>query len=366
MDSTTELAGIGLGNMMIIFIPYSVMIGINTSLETLVARAAGRNNLRDCGLYLHRSILIISVVFVPVGMLLNYTGQILESIGIEEDVAAIAAAYVRQMLPGVLLNSYSDAIDLFLVPMGYYSTICILQTLVLPLHFIGCYVFVSIYEWGAVGAACAQNITAVVMLALVCVFVSLQPSIKEAWYFPTMKTFSNLYEFLRLAIPGMLMLLLENSNMQVLLLLAGLTNSEEMIAAQSLVVSIGDLLIIIPYGLALGIVTQVGQHLGHNDPGSAQLAYKVASTFSALLGFCTCLFLYVSRHLIISTYTDNEEIHDMAVRAFTSLCVALMFSWTAGQLSGTIKAVGAQGIASVSSLFCLLCIELPLSYYFGV
>ena len=162
------------------------------------------------------------------------------------------------------------------------------------------------------------------------------------------------------------MLLLENSNMQVLLLLAGLTNSEEMIAAQSLVVSIGDLLIIIPYGLALGIVTQVGQHLGHNDPGSAQLAYKVASTFSALLGFCTCVFLYVSRHLIISTYTDNEEIHDMAVRAFTSLCVALMFSWTAGQLSGTIKAVGAQGIASVSSLFCLLCIELPLSYYFGV
>lgn len=81
-----------------------------------------------------------------------------------------------------------------------------------------------------------------------------------------MKTFSNLYEFLRLAIPGMLMLLLENLNMQVLLLLAGLTNSEEMIAAQSLVVSIGDLLIIIPYGLALGIVTQVGQHLGHNDP----------------------------------------------------------------------------------------------------
>lgn len=85
-----------------------------------------------------------------------------------------------------------------------------------------------------------------------------------------------------------------------------------------------------------------------------------------LLGFCTCLFLYGSRHYIISIYTDNDEIRDMAIRAFTSLCVALMFSWTAGQLSGTIKAVGAQGIASVSSLLCILCIELPLSYYFGV
>jgi Na+-driven multidrug efflux pump len=54
------------------------------------------------------------------------------------------------------------------------------------------------------------------------------------------------------------MLLLENINMQLLLLLAGLMHSEEMIAAQTLVVSYAGLLIIIPYGLALGAVTLVG------------------------------------------------------------------------------------------------------------
>jgi Na+-driven multidrug efflux pump len=35
----TDLAAIGLGNMMIIIIPYSVMIGVNTALETFVSRA---------------------------------------------------------------------------------------------------------------------------------------------------------------------------------------------------------------------------------------------------------------------------------------------------------------------------------------
>ena len=39
MNDATHLAAIGLGNMMIIIIPYSVMIGVNTALETFVARA---------------------------------------------------------------------------------------------------------------------------------------------------------------------------------------------------------------------------------------------------------------------------------------------------------------------------------------
>jgi hypothetical protein len=46
-----------------------------------------------------------------------------------------------------------------------------------------------------------------------------------------MKTFQNLKEFLVLAIPGFLMLLLENSNMQVLLLYSGLIGNEDAIAA---------------------------------------------------------------------------------------------------------------------------------------
>ena len=65
-DDALDLAGIGLGNMMNVIVPYSVMIGINTALETFVSRAAGRNNLKDCGLYLHRSMLIITVIFIPV------------------------------------------------------------------------------------------------------------------------------------------------------------------------------------------------------------------------------------------------------------------------------------------------------------
>jgi len=171
MNSSTDLAGIGLGNMMIIIFPYSVMIGINTALETFVSRAAGRNNLKDCGLYLHRSILVISIIFIPVSIILCFTKQILTSIGIDEASAIVANSYVTTMLPGVLLNSYADSIDLFLIPLGYTVTICILQSLVVPFHIICCYIFVNYFEMGVQGAAIAHNITAFLTIFFLCTYV---------------------------------------------------------------------------------------------------------------------------------------------------------------------------------------------------
>jgi Na+-driven multidrug efflux pump len=44
---------------------YSLVVGMNTALETLVSQAYGRKNLRDCGLYLHRAILMIAIMLVP-------------------------------------------------------------------------------------------------------------------------------------------------------------------------------------------------------------------------------------------------------------------------------------------------------------
>lgn len=46
LGDSEQLAAVGLANMVIVLLPYSFMIGINTALETLVAQAFGSNNLR--------------------------------------------------------------------------------------------------------------------------------------------------------------------------------------------------------------------------------------------------------------------------------------------------------------------------------
>jgi MATE family multidrug resistance protein len=82
LNDTNSLAAVGLGNMLVALTAYSLVIGMNTALETLVSQAYGRQNLRDCGLYLHRSILMIMILLLPLGIALPYTSGALQYFGV--------------------------------------------------------------------------------------------------------------------------------------------------------------------------------------------------------------------------------------------------------------------------------------------
>ena len=77
----------------------------------------------------------------------------------------------------------------------------------------------------------ASNITAILTFIGQIVYASKLNSIKEAWYFPTRKTFQNLIPFIQLALPGILMLFLENMSMEMLVFLAGLYHDVNILAA---------------------------------------------------------------------------------------------------------------------------------------
>ena len=71
------------------------------------------------------------------------------------------------------------------------------------------------------------------------------------------------------------MLFLENLNMEVLGLMAGLLGTADQLAAQVIVVTIAELAMMVPYGLSLGAVTLVGQSLGAKKPEEASANAKL-------------------------------------------------------------------------------------------
>lgn len=84
LNDPVKLAAIGLGNMLNQLLPYTMMIGMNTALETLVSQAYGRNNIYDCGLFLHRSLMLITIMFIPIAVILYHSDSILIFVGIDE------------------------------------------------------------------------------------------------------------------------------------------------------------------------------------------------------------------------------------------------------------------------------------------
>ena len=200
---------------------------MNTALETLVSQAFGRENHYECGVFLHRAMLMITLMFIPVAFGVFYTQSMLELLGVESGPARLAQVYMVTYIPGLLLNSWGDSIDIFLIGMGYSNLIMYIQITVIPFHVLYCYIFIKYLDMDVAGAAWASNATALTTFLIQIVYCQFKESIRPAWFWPTRKTLDNLKGFLKLALPGVLMMFLDNLNMQVLILMASLLKNTD-------------------------------------------------------------------------------------------------------------------------------------------
>ena len=193
---------------------------------------------------------------------------------------------------------------------------------------------------GVIGAANAHNCTAVVTFILQFGYCRYCPDIKEAWYWPSLKIFRGLSDYLWLAIPGTLMLFFENLSMQALVLMAGATGDVNALAAQVLVVSIGELLLTFPYGLSLSAAAFVGNAMGARRPALAKSNSRIFFVFSAFIALAVCLTLSHYRHSIITLYGATLEVRNLADPTIRVFAIVFFCDWVQCSLGGIIKGVG--------------------------
>jgi len=102
------------------------------------------------------------------------------------------------------------------------------------------------------------------------------------------------------------MLFLENMNMEILVLMSGMLQNTDMMAAQVIVVTIAELSMMIPYGLSLGAVCLVGQSLGGNRPLEAQANFKLIAQTGTIAGLVFCWMAMLLRTPIVAIYSSSD------------------------------------------------------------
>lgn len=148
--------------------------------------------------------------------------------------------------------------------------------------------------------------------------------------------------------------------------MAGSTGDVNALAAQVLVVSVGELLLTFPYGLSLSAAAFVGNALGANRPKLAKSNAKIFFTFSFVFASTICIILNHFRHSIITLYGASVEVRNLADPTIRAFSIAFFFDWMQNSIGGVIKGVGKQGIASLASFFCLICLNFPMAYIMGL
>jgi len=68
----------------------SIILGLNSALDTLVSQAAGAGKIELCGVYLNQARLIMTVMFIPILILVMHIEQFLLYVGQNHQVAFYA------------------------------------------------------------------------------------------------------------------------------------------------------------------------------------------------------------------------------------------------------------------------------------
>ena len=108
LEDEELLAGVGMGNMTQNLLGLSIILGFNSTLDTLISRGAGKGDVELCGIYLNRGRFVMCCLFLPICITLFNTKLILVSLGQNEKTSEYAQTYVISFLPGLFLMGMGD------------------------------------------------------------------------------------------------------------------------------------------------------------------------------------------------------------------------------------------------------------------
>jgi len=109
LNDEVLITSLGLGNMTVNTAVLSILIGLSSTLETLIPQSYGAGNLKLCGTYLYRGLLICTIAFIILSILLNFGSDAFFKIAQQEAaVVENAQIYINNILPGIYFLGMFD------------------------------------------------------------------------------------------------------------------------------------------------------------------------------------------------------------------------------------------------------------------
>ena len=259
LNDPNILAGVGMGNCIQNMCGYSIVVGLNGALETLVSQAYGAKDFDRCGLYLNRGRFVLLLTFSIVFCILSHTEMILIAINQDPKVAKYSQEYVLAYLPGLIMAGLMDGHRRFLNMMNVTQVPLFCLITGVFIH-IGClFIFINKCNYGIQGLGYAGSIANITVYLAALSYTFLDSKLRPTMKLPDRRTFAldGIWEYYRIGIPNAIMSCFEWWAYEVMTLLAGYISVDAQ-AAQVVTMN----LVALMFMIALGMQQAVGSHVG--------------------------------------------------------------------------------------------------------
>ncbi|OSS44943.1 hypothetical protein B5807_09322 [Epicoccum nigrum] len=359
----TELGAVSLASMTASITGYAVYQGLATSLDTLCAQAYGSGRPHLVGLQLQRMLAFLMLITIPIAIIWALGEQILSLIVPEPETARLAGLYLRVLIFGAPGYAAFESGKRYVQAQGLFSVNMYILLLCAPLNAFLNWLFVWHLGWGFVGAPIAVSITENLLPILLFLYVRFIDGY-QCWGGFDRRALKNWTPMIKLALPGLIMVLAEFLAFEVLTLSSSWLGATDL-AAQSVLGSVTGLTFQIPFPMSVAASTRIANLIGATLAVPAKTAAKVAVVAAVFVGFFNLLLLSVFRHQIASLFTPDQDVIDLVARLLPICATFQVFDALAANCNGILRGLGRQEIGGYVGLFAYYLVGMPISFGTG-
>ncbi|XP_010232148.1 protein DETOXIFICATION 12 isoform X2 [Brachypodium distachyon] len=342
------------------------VIGMASALETLCGQAYGAKQYHTLGLHAYRATVTLLAVCVPLSLLWAFMGKVLVLLGQDPLIAHGAGRYIVWLIPGLFANAVIQPATKFLQSQSLIMPLLASSVATLALHVPLCWAMVFRSGMGYTGAALAVSVSSWINAAMLVAYIALSSSCQDTRTPPTVKAFTGVGVFLRLALPSALMICLEWWSFEILILMSGLLpNPELQTSVLSICLTSVSSLYSIPSGLGAGGSTRVANELGAGNPLGARSAVRVMMSIAVTEAVLVSGTLVLSRRLLGRAYSSEEQVVSAVAAMVPLVSITVVTDGLQGALSGVARGCGWQHLGAYVNLGSFYLLGIPIALILG-
>ncbi|KAI1386422.1 multidrug and toxin extrusion protein [Hypoxylon trugodes] len=355
-----ELGAVSLATMTANILCYAPMQGLATSLDTLCAQAYGSGHKHLVGLQLQRMTYFLWTLVIPVAVLFFFAKDILLHIVPDPLSAEFAGLYLKVIIAGIPGFAAFEAGKRFVQSQGLFIATTYVLLIAAPLNIFINWFLVWHVGWGFIGAPISVAITQTLMPILLLSYVLFVDG-SQCWGGFTPRALTNWGPMIRLALPGMVMVMAEWLAFEILTLVTSQFGTSYL-AAQSILVTLTSTTFMIPFPVSIAASTRVANLIGARLINAAKTSAKVAFWAGCIIGLFNLVLLSSLRYQLPLLFTQDEEVIAIVAKVMPLVAVMQVFDAMAAVAHGLLRGIGKQSFGGYANLSIYYLIALPISF----
>lgn len=361
-NSSFAVQTVGLTESVLTII-YSIAIGMSMAATAVVARRVGEKNPEAASRAGMQAIIVavaVTVIIATLGFI--YATEILLIMGSSQASAEFGTNFVRIMMGSSLIIML-----LFLfngIFRGAGNAAIAMKSLWIAniCNIILCPIFINVLGYGLTGAAIATTVGRSIGVAYQLYNLFNGKGILKVALSYFKPDFKLIKDLVKIATPGVMQFVIASCSWIFLAQLVATTGGDEGSAGYQSALRIMMFFLLPAWGLSNAAATLVGQNLGANEVERAERSVFVTAKYNVIYMAIITVVTFLAAEPIMWFFTNNTNVHDIAVEAIKVLSVAFVFYGAGMVLINAFNGAGDTKTPTRVNFVCFWLFQIPLAY----